>query len=121
MKSIIFAGMLSGMLASQALALSEMSTLVQYECEASSCTATCVGPNTNLTLNYKQATVFQWTDHPRRLWVALADGHHVLGDDVTCRFEGKPTFKFGTSPLPPVHPPCICIDNVCTPPGCGIQ
>lgn len=109
--------------ATPTFALSEIGTLVQYDCEAGqTCNAQCTGPSVNLSFpNYRNLTVFQWKDHVRRLWIAVGNKHYVLGDDTNCTFEGKPTWKYETSPIPQPHPGCTCIGNVCTPPGCNTR
>ena len=100
-------------------ALSEIQGLVQYDCDQN-CNAQCTGPQTTFTVTYRTLLVFQWKDHVRRLWLTANDQHFVLGDDVTCKFEGRPSFQFGSSPLgPPPRPACVCIGNQCNPPGCG--
>jgi hypothetical protein len=100
-------------------AYSEIQGLVRYDC-TQDCTLQCWGTGVNIQLKYRTLTVFQWKDHVRRLWIGLADAQYVLGDDTTCRFEGKPTFQFETSQFgPQPNPQCICFGNVCNPPGCG--
>lgn len=120
MRRFLLTALFLGPCAAPASALSEMQSLVQYDCQQPTCSLQCTGPNTNLTLTYRTLTVFQWKNHARRLWIAVNDTHHVLGDDMTCKFEGRPTFEYGSSPLPPVKPPCVCIGNPpqCNPPGC---
>lgn len=107
-----------GLFPMPANAYSEMQPLVEYVC-TQDCTLKCWGTDGNIDLTYRTLTVFQWKDHPRRLWIAVGNTQYVLGDDTSCKFEGKPTFQFQTSPLgPPVAPQCICIGSQCTPPGC---
>jgi hypothetical protein len=118
MRRLLIAALYLGLSVAPAAALSEMEGLVQYDCQTPSCNLACTGPNTNLAAAYRTLFVFQWKSHPRRLWIAVNDAQHVLGDAVTCRFEGKATFQFGSSPLPPPNPGCTCIGNQCTPPGC---
>jgi hypothetical protein len=118
MKRFLVVLIFFGFWAGPAAALSQIQSLVQYDCQAASCKAVCTGPNTGFTVDYRTLTVFQWKAHIRRLWLAANDRHIVLGDDVSCTFEGRPTFEFDSSPLPPVKPACTCIGNQCTPPGC---
>jgi hypothetical protein len=113
---VAFAALALGTL--RADAQSEIGVLVTYDCEQPTCTLRCTGDNTNIAENYKRATVFQWKDHVRRLWISVNNVQYVLGDDATCKFEGKPTFKWATSPLPQPTPACNCIGNQCFPPGC---
>jgi hypothetical protein len=118
MRLLVLAAILLTLFVRPAAALSEIQGLVQYDCQTATCSFLCTGTNTNLNVSYRQALVFQWKDHVRRLWIAVNDVQYVLGDDVTCKFEGKPSFTFPSSPLPPVQPPCVCIGNQCNPPGC---
>lgn len=101
----------------QANALSEIQPLVQYDC-TQDCNLKCWGTEGNIDVTYRTLTVFQWKDHPRRLWIAVNNTQYALGNDTSCKFEGTLTFKFQTSPIPPVTPPCICLGNQCTPLGC---
>jgi hypothetical protein len=118
MRRILMLALLLGMGAVPVKAFSEIQLLVQYDCQKPTCNLVCTGPNANLALTYSTLTVFQWKNHVRRLWISVNDTHHVLGDDMTCKFEGRPNFEFGSSPLPPVKPPCNCSGNQCNPPGC---
>jgi hypothetical protein len=119
MRRFLMAAVFTALCTSPAGALSEMQALVQYDCQAQACTAQCTGPQTNFSVAYQTLTVFQWKDHVRRIWIAANAEQYLLGDDTTCKFEGRPTFQFNTSPLgPPPAPQCVCIGAQCNPPGC---
>jgi hypothetical protein len=98
--------------------------LTDFSCPGTSCTTTCVGTGGTTTINAKDVKVFQFSKHPRRVWL-LADGQvHLLGDDDRCHFGGATTINFENPPIEsvPLNPPrpaCTCIGNQCTPPGCG--
>ena len=76
-----------------AKALSEIQGLVQYDC-AQDCTLKCWGTGSNIELTYRTLLVFQWKDHVRRLWISVNDTQYVLGDDTSCKFEGRPSFRY---------------------------
>lgn len=103
---------------SLASALSEIQALVQYDC-TQDCNLKCWGTEGSIDLTYRTLTVFQWKEHPRRLWITVNNTQYVLGDDTSCKFEGTPKYKFTTIDIPPVRPPCICIGGQCNPPGCS--
>jgi hypothetical protein len=99
-----------------AAGLSEVQSIVSYECKTGECDLECWGPGGTLAFQYSNLTVFQFKDHPRRLWLGVNGAQYVLGDDFTCMFEGTPSIKLTTSPLgPPPTPPKVCIGSVCTP------
>jgi len=105
-----------------ARALSEMTAIVQYDCQQAQCSLKCWGTGGNIEFTYRSVTVFQWKEHPRRLWISSDSGQYVVGDDTSCKFEGTPKFKYETVPLgPPPQPQCTCIGNQCFPPGCNTR
>jgi hypothetical protein len=106
-----------------------MANLLQdWVCPSGTCQTQCTGPAGTTTITARDVKVFQFTIHPRRVWLD-ADGQiYLLGDDDRCHFGGATStpIQFVTKPpdvvpLPPVPPQCTCIGNVCTPPGCRPQ
>jgi hypothetical protein len=112
--------------AAQAQMPSPANLLQDWVCGPGTCDTKCTGPGGTFTVTARDVKVFQFTVHPRRIWLN-ADGHiYVLGDDDRCEFGGAtstaitfPTPPVQTVPLPPVPPQCTCIGGVCTPPGCS--
>lgn len=108
----------------QQIAQSPADLLEDFTCPGQSCQTECVGPGGPLAFGAKDVKVYQYSEHPRRLWLD-ADGQvYVLGDDDRCHFGGNANVPFATqpiqsSPLQPPQPACICIGGQCTPPGCA--
>jgi hypothetical protein len=96
----------------------------QFLCPAKNCTTQCVGPGGPQTItNYGNLSAYVITQ-PDRLWLNLDNVTMiVLGVGDRCTFAGTPLKMVpaagGSSSLPPVTPPCMCIGNQCNPPGCG--
>src|ERR1700694_4089809 len=108
-----------------AQAPSSANLLQNWVCPGGTCPTQCNGPAGAVTITAHDVKVFQFTVHPRRIWLD-ADGQiYVLGDDDRCHFGGATSTPIGfvspppeVDPIPPVNPGCTCIGNQCTPPGC---
>jgi hypothetical protein len=99
-----------------------------FSCPAANCTTSCVGTGGSLTISgYKDLSAWM-VGQPDRLWLQKTDPQNnvslfVLGVGDRCVFAGtaltiqqQPT---SSSLGPPPTGQCVCIGNVCTPPGCG--
>jgi hypothetical protein len=89
--------------------------LSHFGCGATpACDLKCWGPGgTTIQVEYREAYVYQFKEHPRRLWLSVDGRRYVLGDSETCQFGNPPTV-----PINPPPPQCTCIGGVCNPPGC---
>lgn len=113
MNSVAFAGAIKGTLQED------------FSCPAGNCTTVCVGPGGQQSIsNYKDLSAWM-IGQPDRLWLMMDSSRVVvLGVGDRCTFAGTPLIigqPTEVDPLPPVAPPCTCIGNSCTPPGCRRQ
>jgi hypothetical protein len=76
-------------------------TLIEdFVCSTGKCDTKCFGPSVNIALSAHDVKVFQFTVHPRRIWLDADGAIFVLGDDDACQFGGATS-----SPIAFVVPP----------------
>jgi hypothetical protein len=70
--------------------LQSIEKLSIFRCESGkTCSLKCWGAGGDLTDSYKELLVYQFKDHPRRLWLILDNQrNYVAAVDQTCKFEG---------------------------------
>lgn len=99
--------------------------IADFTCPTASCPTTCQGiDGTSLQIDAKLVRVYQYAVHPQRVWLSADKVVYLLGENVSCEFDGQTTIPFAQRPpipgtkLNPPQPQCTCIGNSCTPAGC---
>jgi hypothetical protein len=123
---VVLLAMTSVVSAQEARLLSQANILANFVCPSAPCATTCEGPGGDLTITAREVLVFQFTAHPRRVWLNADGVHYLLGDDHSCKFGGTPSSPVvfvpstppppppKTSPLgPPPKKPGTCIGDAC--------
>ena len=64
--------------------------LAQFDCPAgSACTLKCWGAGGDINTTYKSLLVYQYKEHPTRLWYLTDTKRYIGAIDQTCSFEGQ--------------------------------
>jgi hypothetical protein len=64
--------------------------LAEFDCQSGiTCTLKCWGAAGELTATYKTLVVYQYKEHPTRLWYLVDTKRYIAGVDQTCSFEGQ--------------------------------
>ncbi len=79
--------------------------LSHFGCGPTKCDLVCRLAGQEVNLKYDVVYVYQFKEHPRRLWMSVDGRRYFLGDDDSCRFGNPPT-----SPIDAPTPPGTRID-----------
>jgi hypothetical protein len=64
--------------------------LAQFDCQAgSTCTLKCWGAGGDILTTYRSLVVYQYKEHPTRMWYLADTKRYVAAIDQTCSFEGQ--------------------------------
>jgi hypothetical protein len=73
--------------------------IYDFKCaEASKCALKCWNSGTMVEEKYVTLRVYQYKEHPRRIWYKADGIPHILGDDSTCNFGALPVTPIGPTP-----------------------
>lgn len=70
--------------------LKPIDQMLKFSCPAGqSCKVKCWGAGGDLDQSYTNVLIYQFKDHPTRMWLYVDDKYSfVLGVDQTCKFDG---------------------------------
>ena len=86
------------------------------------CTMRCWSGGEKVEFKYNELIVFQYKEHPRRIWFTADKKPGILGDDATCDFGHYPSVPIGRpssgSAIPPISldglkPGTACVGEAC--------
>lgn len=64
--------------------------LARFDCQAGlTCTLKCWGAGGDIETTYRSLSVYQYKEHPTRMWYLADAKRYVAALDQTCSFEGQ--------------------------------
>jgi hypothetical protein len=73
--------------------------IYDFKCDApSTCTLRCWNSGTLVEEKYNVLKVYQYKEHPTRIWYSINSIPHILGADATCNFGALPVTPIGGTP-----------------------
>src|SRR3979490_1126171 len=96
--------------------------IYDFRCDApSKCTLKCWNSGALVEEKYNALKVYQFKEHPTRIWYSIEGVPHILGADATCNFGALPVTPIGPGPsstpqgasLEGAKPGTVCIGDQC--------
>jgi hypothetical protein len=82
---------MGGAAAAQTIQVKPEDMISYFKCANQTCDLKCWGTGGNIDAKYKEMYVYQFKQHPTRLWLNVDGTRYVLGDNMTCKFGSQPT------------------------------